>query len=88
MKKEYTGRGFQYIKFEDRYGQKCSLQESSLATEHAIWFGVDNTGPHITDNNGKVNSPISARMHLTREQVKEILPHLKRFVKKGEIFKR
>jgi len=36
MKKTTTGRGFQYIEFEDRYGHKCSLQKSSLATEDAI----------------------------------------------------
>lgn len=37
-----TNRGFDYGKFTDRYGEKCSIQKSSLATEDAIWLGIDN----------------------------------------------
>jgi hypothetical protein len=52
-----TSRGFGLIKFSDRYGQHCSLQESSLATEGAIWLGVDNTGDNkkqgVIEINGK-----------------------------------
>ena len=29
---------------------------------------------------------LNTRMHLTREQVKELLPYLKNFVKNGELF--
>jgi len=47
MNIEYTQRGFAFAKFEDRYGLKCSLQKSSLATEDAIWFGVDDAEPVI-----------------------------------------
>lgn len=42
-----TERGFEIAKFEDRYGAKCSLQKSSLATEDAIWFGVDDAQPKV-----------------------------------------
>jgi hypothetical protein len=42
-----TERGFARIEFIDRYGAKCSLQKSSLATEDAIWFGVNNANPKI-----------------------------------------
>ena len=37
-----TQRGFAYDEFEDLYGAKCSIQKSSLATDDAIWFGIDN----------------------------------------------
>lgn len=42
-----TERGFAHIEFIDRYGAKCSLQKSSLASEYAIWFGVDDANPKI-----------------------------------------
>jgi hypothetical protein len=47
MEKTKTARGFELIEFEDRYGLPCSLQESSLATEAAIWFGVTDVVPKI-----------------------------------------
>ena len=42
-----TQRGFSLGEFTDRYGEKCSIQKSSLATEDAIWLGVDNPNPKI-----------------------------------------
>lgn len=47
MKKSKTNRGFELIEFKDRYGAKCSIQKSSLATEDAIWFGIDDPEPKI-----------------------------------------
>jgi len=44
---EKTCRGFSLNKFTDRYGDECSIQKSSLATEDAIWFGVDDPKPQI-----------------------------------------
>lgn len=84
LKREKTSRGFGSIKFEDRYGQKCSLQDSSLATEAAIWFGVDNTGPRLPGPSGKTNEEIMARMHLTASQVKQLLPYLIKFAEEEE----
>ena len=75
-----TPRGFTRYEFEDRYGQKCSLQESSLATESAIWFGVYNTGPHLEGPGGQRNEKIMARMHLTHMQVAQLLPLLQHFL--------
>ncbi len=43
-----TARGFRIGTFRDRYGQECSIQESSLAGEYAIWFGVDPCRMHLT----------------------------------------
>ncbi len=78
MELKKTERGFSYIEFVDRYEQVCSLQISSLATERAIWIGIDNANPKILARDA--NS-----MQLTQEQVKELLPHLQAFVETGEI---
>jgi len=73
IKVKKTNRGFTICEFTDRYNSKCSVQESSLATEAAIWLGVD------TDFNGKE----CTRMHLTIEQVQELLQLLQTFVDTG-----
>lgn len=98
-----TERGFAILNFTDRYGAKCSIQKSSLATEDAIWFGIDDVEPKILAkdaqklgistslNTGwiKYHIPdevlLSSRMHLTQEQVIELLPTLQRFAETGEI---
>lgn len=72
-----TSRGFRRIDFIDFYLEKCSLQESSLATEKAIWFGC-NEGNHV-------DGECLARMHLTQKQVKMLLPLLHHFVETGEL---
>jgi len=36
-----TKRGFLRGEFTDRYGAKCLIQSSSLASESAIWLGVN-----------------------------------------------
>lgn len=81
LQQSKTGRGFTLIKFKDMYEQPCSLQKSSIATEDCIWFGVHD---QIDLNTKEVIGP-SQRMHLTQEQVKELLPILQRFVDTGEI---
>jgi hypothetical protein len=63
MKFRFTERRFARFDFIDRYGEECAIQDSSLASEAAIWLGVN-------DN----------RMHLTREQVAELVPILQRFL--------
>lgn len=70
-----TGRGFALAKFEDLYGTKCSIQKSSLATQDAIWLGVSTT----------MDGASGDRMHLSREQVADLLPLLQRFVQTGEL---
>lgn len=82
-----TERGFEGWRFRDRYGQFCSLQNSSLATEGAIWFGVENTGPNLDGPSGKRNEQIMARMHLTRKQIQDLLPILHEFAEKGYVTK-
>jgi hypothetical protein len=72
-----TQRGFDRLDFVDRYGQPCSLQKSSLATEDAIWIGCDQ-GLHV-------DGQCLARMHLTQDMVAQLLPLLHRFVETGEL---
>ena len=47
MKTEQTVRGFDIAGFTDRYGSKCSIQKSSIATEDCIWFGVSEVKARI-----------------------------------------
>lgn len=69
------GRGLNRATFLDRYGVECSIQNSSLATEDAIWLGQQHCG--------KCDDP--TRMHLTREQVAALLPALQHFVDHGAL---
>lgn len=47
LKYRWTKRRFPYVKFSDLYGAECSIQLSSLASDNAIWFGVDDANPQI-----------------------------------------
>lgn len=42
-----TDRGFTIGRFIDRYDMACSVQDSSLATEAAIWLGLDDARPVV-----------------------------------------
>lgn len=91
MKITKTERGFRVAQFVDRYGAQCSIQKSSLATADAIWIGIDNPEINVMADGGwqKLELPegslINSRMHLTQEQVAEILPVLEYFVQHGEL---
>jgi hypothetical protein len=80
MKYEPTARGFDCYEFTDFYGDKCSLQKSSLAEIDAIWFGCNESRTHTV-----TGQALSPRMHLTREQVAELLPKLRHFVRTGNL---
>jgi len=98
-----TERGFGIIEFVDMYGKPCSLQKSSLATEDAVWLGVNDANPKIMardahkygiktkERTGWISYPVpddvsmTTRMHLTQDQVRELLPLLQRFVETGEL---
>jgi hypothetical protein len=97
VEKTVTHRGFTLIKFNDYYDQPCSLQKSSLATDDAIWLGVDDADPKImaskTPQGGTGWVPyyipqdvsLSTRMHLTREQAKELVAALNVFIETGDL---
>ena len=71
--------------FEDRYGSVCSIQNSSLATEAALWFGVETPFEGWSEKSGKRGFP---RMHLTQDQVIALLPTLTRFAQTGDVYDR
>lgn len=72
-----TPRGFSLIQFTDRYNQACSLQQSSLASEAAIWLGVDDPDPQVmaihaagvgiatTETTGWVPYPLPSAVSIT-----------------------
>ena len=100
-----TQRGFKKITFNDRYAEgcsieecsKCSVQESSLATEAAIWLGIEDANPQMFipyANPAWKPLPLptlpegghfafSTRMHLTQDLAEELIPILQHFVKTG-----
>ena len=95
MEKSSTGRGFTII-FQDENGIECTIQESSSMGECKIWLGAKDIGlKHFKAYKGwedvKLENTIEEyyiannRMHLTQEQVAEMLPILEKFVKTGEI---
>lgn len=43
-----TRRHFGIGHFRDRYDKRCTIQESSLATECCIWLGTDDERMHLT----------------------------------------
>ena len=77
MHRERTPRGFQRREWADLNGEACSIQESSLATECAIWLGCA-SGTHV-------DGACLARMHLSRVMVKELLPLLQHFAETGRL---
>lgn len=87
-KQSKTERGFSVIDFEDLYGAKCSMQQSSLATDNAIWLGCD-SGTHYQHPDGRVipaaADSCAARMHLNRDQAKWLVKQLKNWIKTGEV---
>ena len=92
LKFKPTSRGFLAAEFTDRYGEKCSIQESSLATEAAIWFGIDRPIPkRFVPGTGweEISLPddtlLSGRMHLTQDQVAQLLPALQYFLETGRL---
>jgi len=96
--KHTTERGFVRYEFVDRYGEECSLQESSLATEACIWLGCNALqlkvkGWHpewperyrdMTEEEQK-NIMTAGRMHLTQEQAAALIPLLQHFVETGDL---
>lgn len=83
MRMGKTIRGFARAEFVDRYGNRCSLQKSSIATEDCVWLGVDI--PFDCFKEGRDPPKEVTRMHLTRKGAKEIMRHLVRFIETGEL---
>lgn len=69
-----TPKGFLRGEFKDRFGQLCSIRESSFAEEPTIWLGVE------VNQEGE---DVLERMHLTQQQVRDLLPILRYFARNG-----
>lgn len=84
MKNTRTSRGFRRLAFTDMDGQACSLQISSLATESALWFGLDIPQGEVKRivSDGKT---LRNRMHLTQEMIRLLLPPLCCFAETGHV---
>ncbi len=81
-----TQRGFGTIGFRDLYGQYCGFQMSSIATAECIWFGVDKVPVNLNEPDGPTKPVDSGRMHLNREQAKQLADILMNFYETGELF--
>ena len=76
----YTQRGFAMKEFKDRYGAKCSLQESSLA-DPSIWLGVNEKQDQEFIEKFKASGPYT-RMHLSYKQVEKLVKDLQNWLEK------
>ena len=92
MKVRKTERGFVVGEFKDSKGCECSLQESSIATERAVWLGIDDADPQILlPERGWSIVPFpegtlfNTRMHLNQKNVQQLLPYLKYFARFGTL---
>jgi len=72
---------------------KCSIQDSSLATESCIWLGCSDPNPQVcVPGEGWKPIPmpegdiaINTRMHLNQEMVQKLLPSLQFFAENGQL---
>ena len=99
MKFDKTIRGFPYANFTDRNNKQCSIQKSSIATEHCIWLGIVDADPKMFIPHGNPAwRPLplpdlpeggcflfDTRMHLNQEQAAELITVLQHFVDTGEL---
>ena len=93
VEKTYTHRGFAVFGFTDGNGEKASVQQSSAAEAPHVWLGVDELklrrfvpGQSWSDcplPEGDIQG--NERLHLTRENVQDLIPILQRFVDTGDI---
>lgn len=76
-----TNRGFGLVEFEDAYGLKCSLQESSAWEPH-IWLGPVNAKPQIMNSDAaRLGLPTTGctgwtEYHIPREVLLSTRMHL------------
>jgi len=96
MRIDKTERGFGVLEFDDQHGTECSVQDSSLATDDCIWLGSNDIGlKHFTKEFGWQDIELgwsmeshyvgNNRMHLTKEQVADLIPYLQHFVEHGRL---
>ena len=84
-KTELTANQFEYINFKDSYGNKCSVQQSSLADfnppgSSALWIGVNEVSPELGKGPHAHGTLTPVRMHVKLEQVKALIEVLQYWV--------
>lgn len=90
-----TDRGYDLINFEDAYGSKCSLQQSSIVGDcvgsidcpgsSALWLGVDNIRKPSCSDKFDSGNPRGTRMHLSKEQVAWLIGKLSHWLANGNL---
>lgn len=88
--KPMNDRGFVRGGFKDLYGADCSLQQSSLATQNALWLGISDPymkvwGPPWKDFEKPEGLLVSSRMHLSRGMVRRLIANLQHWVDTGSL---
>lgn len=88
-----TNRGFQVVEFTDLYGIECSIQQSSLADQSAIWLGPNNANPQLLVRGEgwqpydiPENVLLTTRAHLSKKMVKSLIKQLEYWVKTGDFY--
>ena len=71
MKVDYNERNFEIVRFNDWYNEPSSLQQSSLADDDIPGHSAIWLG--VNEN----------RMHLSRELLQELMPHLNSWLETG-----
>lgn len=90
MKLMATNRGTSRLEFKDSDGVECSLQGPSDVPH--IWLGC-NSNRHKIFKPGEGWCDLdlgegvicSSGMHLTQDQIRELLPYLQRFANTGSV---
>lgn len=98
MKLSETTRGFLNGNFEDASGHSCSIQESSRFSDKNgsyLWLGLNGVEPiymdkykgwqkiRYADDIDPASVMLHDRMHLSQEDVKQLLPLLQYFAEHG-----
>ena len=83
-----TERGFEIIKFKDRYDTPCSLQQSSLADREpsgasAIWLGVERQDRRLKRKHDSMFLANATRMHIDLKQAKALVAVLEMWTECG-----
>lgn len=97
IKLENTQRGFEIGEFKDGHGTLCVIQKSSSVVPH-IWLGAKEleVKEFVAGRNPawqKIEYPFTMehhfvgneRMHLSQENVRQLLPLLQKFAETGEL---
>lgn len=76
-----TNRGFiEYKEFIDLNNTTIRVQESSLATQPAVWIFTENKEDGRTDVAGMEGKPFKMDAHLSISQTKKLIKSLQMFI--------